>query len=98
MQITAAVTASPGAAFTLESVELDAPRPDEILVRIKAVGVCHTDLVAREGAMPFSMPAVLGHEGAGIVERVGLGGSHEGGARRPGGAHLPFLWPVYWPV
>lgn len=71
MRITAAVTAAPGAAFTLESVELDAPRPDEILVRIRAVGVCHTDLVARDGAMPFSMPAVLGHEGAGIVEAVG---------------------------
>jgi aryl-alcohol dehydrogenase len=71
MRITAAVTAAPGAAFTLEPVELDAPRPDEILVRIRAVGVCHTDLVARDGAMPFSMPAVLGHEGAGVVEAVG---------------------------
>jgi aryl-alcohol dehydrogenase len=71
VQITAAVTASPGAAFTLEPVELDPPRPDEILVRIRAVGVCHTDLVARDGAMPFSMPAVLGHEGAGVVEAVG---------------------------
>jgi aryl-alcohol dehydrogenase len=71
MQITAAVTASPGADFTLESVELDDPRPDEVRVRIAAVGVCHTDLVAREGLMPFSMPAVLGHEGAGVVEAVG---------------------------
>jgi aryl-alcohol dehydrogenase len=71
MRITAAVTAVPGAAFKLEPVELDAPRPDEILVRISAVGVCHTDLVARDGAMPFSMPAVLGHEGAGVVEAMG---------------------------
>ncbi|HLZ83324.1 MAG TPA: NAD(P)-dependent alcohol dehydrogenase [Caulobacteraceae bacterium] len=71
MQITAALARAPGAAFTLEPVELDPPRPDEILVRIRAVGVCHTDLVARDGAMPFSMPAVLGHEGAGVVEAVG---------------------------
>ena len=71
MQITAAVARAPGADFTLETVELDALRPDEILVRIAAVGVCHTDLVAREGAMPFALPAVLGHEGAGVVEKVG---------------------------
>ncbi|CAN1497579.1 AdhC Zn-dependent alcohol dehydrogenases, class III [Caulobacteraceae bacterium] len=71
MQVTAAVARAPGADFTLETVELEEPRADEILVRIAAVGVCHTDLVAREGAMPFSMPAVLGHEGAGVVERVG---------------------------
>ncbi len=71
MRITAAVTGAPGADFALEAVELDEPRDDEILVRIAAVGVCHTDLVARDGAMPFSLPAVLGHEGAGTVERVG---------------------------
>jgi aryl-alcohol dehydrogenase len=71
MQITAAITQSQGAAFTLETVDLEAPRADEILVRIAAVGVCHTDLVAREGVMPFSMPAVLGHEGAGTVVEVG---------------------------
>ncbi len=71
MKITAAVARAAGADFALESVDLDDPRPDEILVRIAAVGVCHTDLVAREGAMPFSLPAVLGHEGAGVVEAVG---------------------------
>lgn len=71
MQVTAAVARAPGADFTLETVELDDPRPDEVLVRVAAVGVCHTDLVAREGAMPFSLPAVLGHEGAGVVEKVG---------------------------
>jgi len=71
MQVTAAVARAAGADFTLETVELDDPRPDEILVRIRAVGVCHTDLIARAGAMPFTLPAVLGHEGAGVVERVG---------------------------
>jgi len=73
MQITAAIAQRPGAEFTLEAAQLDAPRPDEILVRIAAVGVCHTDLVAREGAMPFTLPAVLGHEGAGTVVEVGSG-------------------------
>ena len=71
MKVTAAVARTAGADFALESVELDDPRPDEILVRIAAVGVCHTDLVAREGVMPFTFPAVLGHEGAGVVETVG---------------------------
>jgi aryl-alcohol dehydrogenase len=70
MQITAAVVSAAGAPFALEAAELEAPRPDEILVRIRAVGVCHTDLVFRDGA-PFSFPAVLGHEGAGVVEAVG---------------------------
>ncbi|MDB5432161.1 MAG: Alcohol dehydrogenase zinc-binding domain protein [Caulobacter sp.] len=73
MQVTAALAHGPGQDFTLEAVELEAPRADEILIRVAAVGVCHTDLVAREGAMPFSMPAVLGHEGAGVVEQVGSG-------------------------
>ena len=71
MQITAAVARTPGADFSIETAELDEPRADEIRVRIAAVGVCHTDLVAREGAMPFSLPAVLGHEGAGVVDAVG---------------------------
>ncbi len=71
MQVTAAVAKAPGADFAIETVELDDPRPDEIRVRIAAVGVCHTDLVARDGLMPFSMPAVLGHEGAGVVDAVG---------------------------
>ena len=52
-------------------LDLDDPRDDEILVRVKGVGLCHTDLIARDGMMPFAPPAVLGHEGSGIVERVG---------------------------
>src|SRR5712672_2496547 len=71
MQITAALARAPGDSFSIETLELDEPRADEIRVRIAAVGVCHTDLVARDGGMPFSMPAVLGHEGAGVVDRVG---------------------------
>jgi aryl-alcohol dehydrogenase len=68
MQITAAVSRSPDSPFTLESVELDEPRPDEVLVRIHATGLCHTDLTSKS-RVPG--PAVLGHEGAGVVEAVG---------------------------
>lgn len=69
--ITAAVAASPGADFALEQVELEDPRPDEVLVRIEAAGICHTDLTCRDGHLPTPQPVVLGHEGAGVVERVG---------------------------
>jgi aryl-alcohol dehydrogenase len=68
MKITAAVSRSPDSRFTLESVDLDEPRPDEVLVRISATGLCHTDLSSKS-RMPG--PAVLGHEGAGVVEAVG---------------------------
>jgi aryl-alcohol dehydrogenase len=71
MQISAALTRAPSAPFELATVELEAPRADEVLVRIVGVGLCHTDLVAQAGAFPMSMPAVFGHEGAGIVEQVG---------------------------
>ena len=90
MQITAAIVREPGANFTLEAVELDEPRADEILVRIAAVGVCHTDLVARAGVMPFSMPAVLGHEGAGIVGKIGSAVTKVAPGDR-GGHHLSLM-------
>ncbi|HLY55794.1 MAG TPA: NAD(P)-dependent alcohol dehydrogenase [Stellaceae bacterium] len=70
LSMTAAVAREPGADFSLETVRLDAPRPDEILVRVVGVGICHTDLSARDHRM-LLLPAVLGHEGSGIVERVG---------------------------
>lgn len=57
--------------FTLEAVELDDLRPNELLVRVIACGICHTDLAVRDGQLPVPLPAVLGHEGAGIVEAVG---------------------------
>lgn len=71
MKITAALTRAPMAPFTVEQVEIDTPRADEVLVRIVGVGLCHTDLVAQAGFMPTALPAVFGHEGAGIVEQVG---------------------------
>jgi aryl-alcohol dehydrogenase len=67
----AAVVEHPGAPFTVQDVTLDEPRPDEVLVRLVAAGLCHTDLGVQAGGIPFKLPGVLGHEGAGIVERVG---------------------------
>jgi len=57
--------------FVVEEVTLDGPRPDELLVRVVGAGICHTDLAARDGSLPFSLPAILGHEGSGVVEAVG---------------------------
>jgi len=71
MTITAAVSESPGARFVLQEVELAEIQPHEVLVEIAAVGICHTDLMGRDGTLPTPLPAVLGHEGAGVVERVG---------------------------
>lgn len=58
--------------FSIETVTLDDPRPDEVLVRIVAVGLCHSDISVQDGTSPIHpMPIVLGHEGAGVVEKVG---------------------------
>lgn len=75
MQITAAVLREAGTAMSLETLSLDDPRPDEIVVEIAGCGVCHTDLSFRDGAWPYPLPAVLGHEGAGTVVAVGSGAS-----------------------
>ncbi|NKX52533.1 NAD(P)-dependent alcohol dehydrogenase, partial [Arthrobacter deserti] len=57
--------------FALEEITLDDPRPDEVLVRVVAAGVCGTDLGVQAGHIPFPLPGGLGHEGAGIVEAEG---------------------------
>lgn len=67
----AAVVRERGGPFAFEEIELDDPRPDEVLVRIVACGICHTDVAARDGLIGVDFPAVLGHEGAGAVEKVG---------------------------
>ncbi len=72
MEITAAVLREGHGPFTIETLALDEPRDDEVLVRMVATGMCHTDLLARE--LPpelFTGPTVYGHEGAGVVEAVG---------------------------
>jgi aryl-alcohol dehydrogenase len=69
--VTAAVVETAGGEFSLSELELGAPAPDEVRVRIAASGICHTDLLMREGTFDVPMPVVLGHEGAGTVEAVG---------------------------
>ena len=71
MEITAAVVREQGGAFALETIQLEEPRADEVLIKIAGVGLCHTDLVVRDQHFPTPLPAVLGHEGAGEVVRVG---------------------------
>jgi S-(hydroxymethyl)glutathione dehydrogenase/alcohol dehydrogenase len=74
MKVRAAVALEAGAPLRVETVELDGPREGEVLVEIKATGVCHTDEFTRSGADPEGLfPAILGHEGAGVVVDVGAG-------------------------
>jgi len=70
-KIKAAVARVHGAPLSLETLDLEDPRDDEILVRLAGTGVCHTDIVVRDGMLPTPLPVVLGHEGSGIVEQVG---------------------------
>jgi hypothetical protein len=69
--ITAAITRGARGPFSIDTFELDEPRKDEILVRVVAAGLSHTDLLARDQDLTVPLPAVLGREGAGRVERVG---------------------------
>lgn len=71
MQITAAVAREHGEPLSVEQLELDDLKPNEVRVRMVSVGVCHTDAIVRDGIYPTPLPAVLGHEGAGVVEEVG---------------------------
>jgi len=73
MKIKAAVVREKSGPFRIEEIDLDEPRNDEVLVRMVASGLCHTDLVARDQYLPVPLPAVLGHEGSGVVEKVGAG-------------------------
>lgn len=71
MRTRAAVVEGASAPFDIVDVELGPMREHEVLVRIVGVGICHTDLAARDQHIPMPLPAVLGHEGAGVVEEVG---------------------------
>eukprot|EP01032_Pedospumella_encystans_P026187 gene26187-29582_t len=74
MKTKAAVAWKSGAPLTIEEVELGGPREGEVLVEIKATGICHTDYYTLSGADPEGIfPAILGHEGAGVVVDVGPG-------------------------
>lgn len=68
---TAAVLRAYGAPLRTETVTVPALRDDEVLVRIHGVGICHTDLTAAAGGVPVPVPAVLGHEGSGVVAEIG---------------------------
>lgn len=73
MRINAAVIREAEKPFLLEELELDAPGPGEVLVRVHATGMCHTDIGVQRQWLPVPLPLVLGHEGAGVVEQIGEG-------------------------
>ncbi len=87
MQIHAAILWEQGQPLSVERVELDDPGPGEVLVEVRAAGVCHSDLHPARGDWPMKTPVVLGHEGAGIVRQVGSG---VGTLRRDD--HVVFCW------
>ena len=71
MKMKAAVVWEKDGDFKLQDVELAEPKATEVLVRVVGAGVCHTDATVRDQTVPIPLPAVLGHEGSGIVEKVG---------------------------
>jgi aryl-alcohol dehydrogenase len=70
-EVTAAVVRDKGGAFQLEQASIGEPGPREVLVRVVATGVCHTDILVRDQNLPSPLPAVLGHEGSGVVAAIG---------------------------
>lgn len=73
MEAIAAIIREAGGPFSIEPIEIQEPRADEILVRIAAVGICHSDVAFASGAMGSPLPMVFGHEGAGVVLAIGTG-------------------------
>ena len=90
MKTRAAVAWKAGAPLSIETVDLEGPRAGEVLVEVKATGICHTDQYTLSGADPEGLfPAILGHEGAGVVLEVGAGVS----TLRPGDHVIPLYTP-----
>jgi S-(hydroxymethyl)glutathione dehydrogenase/alcohol dehydrogenase len=90
MKTRAAVAYEAGKPLVIETVELDGPRAGEVLVEMKATGVCHTDEFTRSGADPEGLfPVILGHEGAGVVVEVGAGVT----TLKPGDHVIPLYTP-----
>src|SRR2546423_5506254 len=87
MKIKAAILWEQGKPLSVEEAELEAPRAGEVLVELRAAGVCHSDLHPARGDWPARTPLVLGHEGAGLVREVG-----EGVTRVRAGDHVVFCW------
>jgi NADPH:quinone reductase-like Zn-dependent oxidoreductase len=74
MKTKAAIAWEAGKPLTIEEVDLEGPRAGEVLIEVKATGICHTDYYTLSGADPEGIfPAILGHEGAGVVVDVGPG-------------------------
>ena len=90
MDVKAAVAFASGKPLSIETVQLEAPQTGEVLVEIKATGVCHTDAYTLSGADPEGLfPTILGHEGAGIVAEVGAGVT----SVKPGDKVIPLYTP-----
>jgi S-(hydroxymethyl)glutathione dehydrogenase / alcohol dehydrogenase len=90
MKTRAAIAFEAGKPLTIGTVELDGPKPGEVLVEVKATGICHTDAYTLSGADPEGLfPAILGHEGAGIVREVGAGVT----TLKPGDHVIPLYTP-----
>src|SRR5271155_5175437 len=90
MEVRAAVAYAPGKPLEVTTVTLDGPRTGEVLVEIKATGICHTDEYTLSGADPEGLfPAILGHEGAGVVAEVGRGVT----SLKPGDHVIPLYTP-----
>ena len=90
MKTRAAVAWQAGQPLTIEELELEGPRAGEVLVEVKATGICHTDYYTLSGADPEGLfPAVLGHEGAGIVVDIGAGVT----SLKPGDHVIPLYTP-----
>src|SRR3954470_14721465 len=90
MKTRAAVAWQAGQPLTIEELDLEGPRAGEVLVEVKATGICHTDYYTLSGADPEGLfPAVLGHEGAGIVVEVGAGVT----SLKPGDHVIPLYTP-----
>ena len=90
MKTKAAVAWKAGEPLTIENVDLEGPRAGEVLVEVKATGICHTDWFTLSGADPEGLfPAILGHEGAGVVREIGAGVT----TLRPGDHVIPLYTP-----
>ena len=76
MKVKAAVLYELGGRLGVEDIELADPKGNEVLVKVSAAGVCHSDISVIDGVILFPLPAVLGHEGSGVVESVGPGVDH----------------------
>ena len=87
MKINAAVLRKTGAEISVEELELESPRSAEVLLELKASGICHSDYHVVTGDAGHELPVVLGHEGAGIVKEIG-----EGVSTLKAGDHVALSW------